>query len=173
MAIKLINHTAVTFPLEYPLGVPEPNPPGFPSGLAGAQGAWLDFWYGEPQLHRFHLEIRKTGIDRSSRVKRAFTVVNGRRHKMKQIEPTDPDGPDITGGSGNWIWDSPDHLAGEYAYGFVVETESISTPRTPRITQCPAQGFLSEGVLDRSGFMVFPVLASNEQPKWADRALGA
>lgn len=140
MAIKLINHTAISFPLEYPQGVPEPSPPGFPSGLAGGQEKWLQFWYGEPQLHRFRLEIKKTGIDRSSRIKDVFIVANDARHKMKQVKPTDPNGPDITGGSGNWVWDSPDHLVTEYRYGFAVETEPISKPRTPKVTRCPKQG---------------------------------
>jgi len=141
MAIKLTNHTAISFPLEYPQGVPEPTPPGFPSGLAGGQQAWLGFWYGEPQLHRFRLEIKKTGIDRSSVVTGVFAIVDGQRHKMKRIKPADPNGPDITGGSENWVWDSPGHLVTEYRYGFEVETERISAPTTRKVTRCPEQGF--------------------------------
>jgi hypothetical protein len=146
MAIKLVNHTAISFPLEYPQGVPEPSPPGFPSGLAGGQEAWLLFWYGEPQLHRFRLEIKRTGVDRSGRLERVSIVANGQRHKMKQLEPIDPNNLDITGGSENWVWDSPDHLLAEYRYAFTVETEPIVTPSPTRVPRCPEQGFFRANV---------------------------
>lgn len=136
MPVKLINHTPYSFPLEFPEGVPSPLPPG-PVGTT----PWMDYWYSDPVLHRFRLEVRKTGASIGVN-RRPLIEIGGSAVPMRK-KRTDAS---LGGGSEYWFFDSPVRVGGSYTYRFIYPAVPRVNPRiVTRVasTSVPLFGYVS------------------------------
>jgi hypothetical protein len=118
--LRLTNHTPAAFPFVWSRDFGPPYPAGYePYGPTGAQENWSRFWFGNPELHRFRLEIRRSWW---TRILNASVIVNGVVHPLRL--------GGSYAGSEYWFFDSPARCTPRYTYRFVVRYRDFFTTRT-------------------------------------------
>lgn len=126
--VRLTNHTPAAFPFVYSRDFGPPYPAGYePYGPAGAQQNWNQFWFGNPEAHRFRLEIRRSWW---TRILNASVMVNGVVHALRL--------GGSYAGSEYWFFDSTARCTATYTYRFVVRYREFFTTATRVLPTFPS-----------------------------------